>query len=201
MGPLLSLFPLEVVLLPGAALPLHIFEPRYKEMIGECLEQKQVFGIVRGKEGGVVEVGCTAEILEVTKRYEDGKLDIMTVGRRRFEIVTTNNERAFLRGEVSYIDDEPSAPAREQVTELLRLHEQILKIFDEEMPEVDEDAPVSFQLAGSLPLDLDFKQTLLETRAESERVQALIKYYTNLLPTIRRAVKARRKAGGNGHVT
>jgi Lon protease-like protein len=198
---LLALFPLEIVLFPGTALPLHIFEPRYREMVGECLEQKLPFGVVRAKDGAVAEIGCTAEIVEVTKRYEDGRFDIVAEGNRRFEIVTTNSQRAFLRGEVNYIDDEPAPAARDQLEQLLQLHADILKIFDEDMPEVDQEAPLSFQLAATLPLDLDFKQKLLETRAESERVSALIKYYTNLLPTIRRAVKARRRAGGNGHVS
>ncbi|MGH9499788.1 MAG: LON peptidase substrate-binding domain-containing protein [Terriglobales bacterium] len=69
---LLPLFPQDAVLLPGAALPLHIFEPRYKEMIGECLERKQPFGMLRAKDGEVAEIGCTAEILELVKKYEDG---------------------------------------------------------------------------------------------------------------------------------
>ncbi len=77
---LLPLFPLDLVLLPGAVLPLHIFEPRYKEMIGECLDLHQPFGIVRAKDGGVAEIGCTAEILTVTKKYDDGRMDIVTQG-------------------------------------------------------------------------------------------------------------------------
>jgi Lon protease-like protein len=83
---LLPIFPLELVLFPETPLPLHIFEPRYKEMIGECQAQKAPFGVVRAVEKGLAEVGCTAEILEVTKRYDDGRLDILTEGRRRFEI-------------------------------------------------------------------------------------------------------------------
>ena len=69
---LLPLFPLEVVLLPGTPLPLHIFEPRYKEMIGECLATSAPFGVIRALENGIAEVGCTAEIITVTKEYPDG---------------------------------------------------------------------------------------------------------------------------------
>ncbi len=75
MSTLLPLFPLDVVLLPGAPLPLHIFEPRYKEMISECLDQKRPFGVVRVKEEGVAEIGCTAEIISVAKKYPDGRME------------------------------------------------------------------------------------------------------------------------------
>jgi len=77
---LLPLFPLDLVLFPGASLPLHIFEPRYREMISECLDQKKSFGVVRAKEDGVAEIGCTAEIITVTQKYPDGRMDIVTEG-------------------------------------------------------------------------------------------------------------------------
>ncbi len=97
---LLSLFPLELVLLPGTPLPLHIFEPRYKEMIGECLANDAPFGVVRALEEGIAEVGCTAEIITVTKQYPDGRLDLIAEGRNRFEVLEVNRERSFLQAEV-----------------------------------------------------------------------------------------------------
>src|ERR1700740_1840131 len=99
---LLALFPLEVVLFPGTPLPLHIFEPRYKEMIGECLEQKRQFGVIRAQETNLADVGCTAEILAVTKTYDDGRMDIVAEGRERFELLELNQERSFLRGQILY---------------------------------------------------------------------------------------------------
>ena len=72
MSRLLPLFPLDLVLFPNVAMPLHIFEPRYKEMIGELLQSKEKFGVVRATEQGVASVGCTADIVAVTKQYEDG---------------------------------------------------------------------------------------------------------------------------------
>ena len=78
MASLMPLFPLDVVLFPGAPLPLHIFEPRYKEMIGECLEQKLLFGVVRAQETNLADIGCTAEILAVTKTYDDGRMSRKT---------------------------------------------------------------------------------------------------------------------------
>src|ERR1700676_326527 len=102
----LPLFPLQVVLLPEAELPLHIFEDRYKEMIAEVRRDKIEFGVVLANEKGIVNTGCTAVIERVLHEYPDGRMDILTVGRRRFEIERINDERAFLRGEVDYFDDD-----------------------------------------------------------------------------------------------
>src|SRR5579872_7511647 len=106
---LLPLFPLQVVLLPGAELPLHIFEDRYKEMIGEVLRERQEFGVVLANEKGIVNTGCSATVDKVLREYPDGRMDILTRGRRRFEIVRLDDERAFLRGGVEFFDDDESA--------------------------------------------------------------------------------------------
>ena len=103
MSSLLPIFPLELVLLPGVPLPLHIFEPRYKEMIAECLEQKKPFGVVRASADGVADIGCTAEIMSVTKKYDDGRMDILTRGVERFEVIEVNEERAFLQAEIAVV--------------------------------------------------------------------------------------------------
>jgi Lon protease-like protein len=200
MSALLPLFPLDAVLLPGTPIPLHVFEPRYKEMIGECAAQKTPFGIVRAKEDGLAEIGCTAEIMEVTKRYDDGRLDIVCEGQRRFEVIGLNEERVFLQAEVRYFDDEPGDAASGQVSEALRLYLDLIRLLDADAEAPEADTPqLSFHLAAPMPLDLDFKQTLLGMRSERERIAAVVKYYEALLPRMRRAVKARQKAGGNGH--
>jgi Lon protease-like protein len=200
LGPLLALFPLDVVLFPGIPLPLHIFEPRYKEMIGECLDQKSLFGVIRARESTLADVGCTAEILAVTKTYDDGRMDIVAQGRERFELLEVNQERTFLRGEILYVADEPEKPTEEERSRAIELHRQILALANaqQDLPEGD-DAPLSYHLAGSLPLDLDFKQKLLGLRSESRRIQTVIEYFEGILPTLRRAVQIRQKAGGNGH--
>jgi len=200
VGSLLPLFPLDVVLFPGAPLPLHIFEPRYKEMIGECLAQKQLFGVVRARETSLADVGCTAEIVAVTKTYEDGRLDIVTQGRERFEILELNQERTFLRGEILYVTDEPEKPTEQEIAHAVELHRQILALANSEqdLPE-GEDSPLSYHLAGSLPLDLDFKQKMLGLRSEAQRIQNVITYFEGILPNLRRAVTMRQRAGGNGH--
>ena len=201
MSALLPLFPLDVVLLPGAVLPLHIFEPRYKEMIGECLEQHRPFGIVRAKEGGVAEIGCTTEILTVTKKYDDGRMDIVTQGRERFAVVQVNQERSFLQAEVLYLQDEPGVAPAEEIARAMKLHGEIMKLAGaeaENAAEIDKQQ-LSFHLAASLPLDLDLKQALLGMKSEPERLRAVISFFEALLPNMRRTVHARRKAGGNGH--
>jgi Lon protease-like protein len=201
LSTLLPLFPLDLVLLPGTPLPLHIFEPRYREMISECLDRSQHFGVLRTKEQELAEIGCTAEILTVTKKYEDGRMDIVTEGRVRFEVLQLNQERSFLQAEVIYLRDELVAASREEITQALKLHGEIMILAGaepERSSEVDEGT-LSFHLAGSLPLDLDFKQSLLGMKSEAERLRAIIAFFENILPTMRRTVHVRRKAGGNGH--
>lgn len=197
---LLPLFPLDVVLLPGTPLPLHIFEPRYKEMIGECLADEVPFGVVRALDEGIAEVGCTAEIVTVTKQYPDGRLDLIAEGRKRFEVLELNQERSFLRAEILLVPDEPSTPAQEETARAIQVHLEILSLAGavQDLSAADQSA-LSFYLAGSLPLDLDFKQKLLAMRSESQRILAVATYLESILPNLRRASRAREKAGGNGH--
>ena len=200
LSPLLPLFPLDLVLLPGTPLPLHIFEPRYKEMIGECLENKTLFGVVRAQETDLADIGCTAEIVAVTKTYDDGRMDIVTQGRERFELLEINQDRPFLRGEILLVTDEPDKAPAAEIQRALELHKQILTLAnaEQDLPP-DDETPLSYHLAGSLPLDLDFKQKLLATRSESQRIQTVIGYFETILPNLRRAIQIRKKAGGNGH--
>ncbi len=197
---LLPLFPLDVVLFPGVPLPLHIFEPRYKEMIGECLANNTPFGVLRAMEDGIAEVGCTAEIITVTKEYPDGRMDLIAEGRKRFEVLELNRERSFLQAEVLLVADEPGATAPEDKARAIQVHLEILSLAGavQDLSAADQNA-LSFYLAGSLPLDLDFKQKLLGMRSESERIQTVAGYLESILPNLRRAAKAREKAGGNGH--
>ena len=198
---LIPLFPLDVVLFPGTPLPLHIFEPRYKEMIGECLAQQQAFGVVRALEQGLAEVGCTAEIITVVKEYPDGRLDLVTEGRKRFELLGVNQERSFLQAEVLMIDDEPGAPPQEDTSRAIQLHSELLAIAGAAQDLSAADPSIlSFYLAGSLPLDLDFKQKLLTLRSEPKRLSLLITYFETIIPNLQRAARAREKSGGNGHV-
>ncbi|HXM65785.1 MAG TPA: LON peptidase substrate-binding domain-containing protein [Candidatus Acidoferrum sp.] len=201
MSALIPLFPLDVVLFPGVPLPLHIFEPRYKEMIGECLAQQRNFGVVRAVEQGLAEVGCTAEIVTVVKEYPDGRLDVVTEGRRRFELLGVNQERSFLQAEVAMIEDEPGGPSQADTERAIQLHSELLAVAGARQDlSAAATSDLSFYLAGSLPLDLDFKQRLLGLRSEAERIGLLISYLETIVPNIKRAARARQTAGGNGHV-
>ena len=204
MSPLLlPLFPLDLVLLPGVPLPLHIFEPRYKEMIKECLDQNHHFGIVRSHAESLANIGCTAEIINVLKTYPDGRMNILTEGKKRFEVLEINQERSFPQADVLYLDDERDPPEAGELETALRLHGQIMQLAGaqaEDMEKTDA-AQLAYRLAGSLPFDPDFQQALLEMGSEAQRIRAVITYFERILPVLERNARAKRKAGGNGHIS
>ncbi len=181
-------------------LPLHIFEPRYKEMIGECLEQRKAFGLVRAQKNSLAEVGCYAIIQSVLQKYEDGRMDIATEGQQRFEILRLDQERSFLRGEVMFFNDEPEEAPEEAVGAIVKLHEQFCEVIGQKAEIEPENPLLSFYLANELPVDLDFRQALLEMKSEAERIHTLIEYYRATIPKVEKTLRAREKAGGNGHV-
>ncbi len=130
----IPLFPLNVVLLPGAELPLHIFEPRYREMVKDCLAEKSEFGMLLSLPKGVARVGCTAEILEVAKRYDDGRMDILTIGRVPFRVVELFNIDALTEGHVDYLEDReiPASPRVQR--ELVELFEACHTLIFDDYP-------------------------------------------------------------------
>jgi Lon protease-like protein len=170
-------------------------------MIGECLANDAPFGVVRALEEGIAEVGCTAEIITITKEYPDGRLDLIAEGRKRFEVLQVNQERSFLRAEVLLVPDEPGNAVEAQRLRAIQLHLEILSLAGavQDLSAADQNQ-LSFYLAGSLPLDLDFKQKLLSMRSENQRILAVAEYLENILPKLRRVANTRQKAGGNGHV-
>ncbi|HWE49296.1 MAG TPA: LON peptidase substrate-binding domain-containing protein [Bryobacteraceae bacterium] len=140
---LLPLFPLRLVVFPGNVIPLHIFEPRYKEMVGEAAADGTEFGIVLATREGISRIGCTVIVEGLGNRQEDGSFDVSTRGNRRFKILSLDQEKSYLRGEVEFFDDD----------------------------EPKED-PLSFQLAGTVA-DLDLKAVLQQSRSEEQRLQLL----------------------------
>lgn len=184
----IPLFPLDVVLLPGAALPLHIFEPRYKEMVRMCLEHRLEFGVVRARRDGLAVAGCTASILSVLHRYPDGRLDILCRGERRFTVGSLDEGRSFLQAEVDFFDDTNTPSTRAERGACVALHMEMLGLSGcavSDLPQIDLDRPVTFLLASSIPADLDFKQELLELRSETGRMARLADFYHILLPKLR----------------
>src|SRR6202043_672668 len=142
----------------------------------------------------------TAEILTVTKQYPDGRMDLIAEGRNRFEVLEVNRGRSFLQAEVLLVPDEPDKPIEEERVRAMQLHLEILALAGavQDLSAADQNQ-LSFYLAGSLPLDLDFKQKLLAMRSEGERIQAVAAFLESILPNLRRSARAREKAGGNGH--
>jgi len=199
---LLPLFPLNVVLFPGADLPLHIFEDRYKKMMRQIQgNDRQEFGVVLANEKGIVSTGCSATIDKVLREYGDGRMDILARGRRRFEIATLNDERAFLRGEVEFFDDDEAAIAPTEVRQrAINGYNELQAITaGAPLPVTDAlDPRLSFRLAQPLT-DLSFRQVLLSTRSEAARLKQLADYIPGYLSRERRSLHVKKVAPQNGH--
>jgi ATP-dependent Lon protease len=198
----LPLFPLNVVLLPGADLSLHIFEPRYRQMVRECLDTRTPFGMLLALPNGMAGMGCTAEILEVTKRYPDGRYDIVTIGRSPFRIVELFDHEPLLRGDVDFLEDRPSPTNPLVGRELNDLYETCHTLIFGDCPgdlACGDDADISYAVAAKLPMDLLWKQRILELRSEAERQERLVAYLREWAPHLERVTALRaRSAGGHG---
>ncbi len=198
---LLPLFPLSVVLLPATPLPLHIFEDRYKEMMGDVIPARGEFGIVLVKDEGIVNVGCTATVERIFRRYPDGRLDLLAIGQRRFQVLSLNEEKPYLRATVEYFNDEeatdvPAALRRKTIA----AYERLRKV---ENPEVIiepklEGPQLSFQVAQFI-VDLDKRQTVLALRSEIERLEFLVGFLPDYTLQRERIAMAKRVAPLNGH--
>jgi ATP-dependent Lon protease len=198
----IPLFPLNVVLLPGAELPLHIFEMRYREMVKRCLKEKSEFGMVLSLPKGVARVGCTAEILEVIKRYDDGRMDIFTVGRAPFRVLTVFSENELSEGHVDYLEDRESPVSEPVHKELVELYEACYTLIFDDYPKHASGESLeqfSYVVAGTLPLDLLWKQQVLELRSEADRQERLVAYLREWAPHLQKTEALRQRSGGNGH--
>jgi ATP-dependent Lon protease len=198
----ISLFPLNVVLFPGEILPLHIFEPRYRRMVRECLDLKEPFGMLLAMPNGVANIGCSAEILEVTKRYDDGRMDILTVGRQPYRVLDLFTENPLLAGKVDYLEDEESQLNPNTREKLIDVYEVCFTLLFSGMPaslgETPPDA-LSFAIAGALPLDLLWKQQILELRSEAERQDRLLRYLQDWALHLHKIDTQHPGRDGNGH--
>jgi Lon protease-like protein len=198
----IPLFPLNVVLFPGASLPLHIFEPRYREMVKNCLEEKSEFGMLLSLPKGVARVGCTAEITKVVTRYPDGRMDILTTGRAPFRVVDLFSENPLLEGQVDYLEDREIRSGPQIQRELVELFEACHTLIFDDYPKNLEGAPaekLSYLVAGTLPMDLLWKQQILELRSEADRQERLVAYLREWVPHLQNKGAMRQRAGGNGH--
>ncbi len=202
----IPLFPLNIVLYPGATLPLHIFEPRYRQMIQHCLRHDCEFGVILAGEKGVATVGCTAVITRKLKDYDDGRMDILTQGRVIFRALNLLHEKEYHEAMVEFLTDLPKVSresARHQEEgALLGLFQECHTLIYGQLwvtSGIESPWPLSFQMAARLPLDLEEKQALLEIRAESDRRSFLIERLNDMRPRLGQLHHARRHAAGNGH--
>jgi Lon protease-like protein len=200
-GQLLPLFPLQAVLFPRTFLPLHIFENRYKAMFAEVRAGSGEFGVVQASEKGIVNSGCTASIERVVKEYPDGRIDILTVGRRRFELIELDDEKPYLRGQVEYFDDDQELGAPDELIRQAIAGYEVLRNASEAQvigePQPD-DPQLSWQVA-QLVSDLDFRQTLLGTRSETERLKRFTEFVPGFIVRQKHTARIKELAPRNGH--
>jgi Lon protease-like protein len=198
----IGLFPLGIVLLPGEVVPLHIFEERYKKLINERLEGGE-FGVVLAEEHSVRESGTAARVARLVEELDDGRMNILVEGVRRFrivEIVTPDDsESDYLRAVVDYFrDSEPegSEGVRQAALEAFR---KMLALMDVENPEEPPgNGPLSFRLAAAVDFGAQLKQQLLESVSEQQRLENLLSVMTSLLPRLELRKERQEAIRGNG---
>ena len=198
----IGLFPLGIVLLPTERVPLHIFEPRYKELIGECLDSDDEFGLVLADDEGLRAVGTRAIVTDVLHRFPDGRLNVVVEGGDRFRLVRLTSGRSFQTAEVEPLEDERVDAGVDERMRALELFGRLAVATGSEPDELDSDSPaLSFEIAARVDFGAELKQQLLETRSEASRLQTL----ATLLEEAAQAVLADRKraeqASTNGKVT
>ncbi len=199
---LLPLFPLSVVLLPAMPLPLHIFEDRYKEMMADVIAEEGEFGVVLAKDEGIVNIGCTASVVNVLRKYPDGRLDLLAAGQRRFRIESLDQEKAYLRASVEFFDDEDVSDVPKELRS--KAGAAYRKLADMERPDSEDESDLekasrlSFHMARFIS-DLDKRQTVLSLRSEIERLQYLVKIVPQYLAQQEHIALAKRVAPQNGH--
>ena len=199
----IPLFPLNVVLMPGSPLPLHIFEERYKQMVNECLESGAEFGMVLADESGTRSVGCTATIVELVERYEDGRLVILVEGSRRFKLNEIMTGKPYYVGDVEYIEEGPEEDVGSLAEECVALLERVVAAATEGSVDIEIETPyrnLSFTIAGRIEFDLDTRQQILELTTERERLVKVRELLTEVAQRLEREQQAREKAQRNGHL-
>jgi len=197
---LIPLFPLRVVVFPRTPLPLHIFEERYKEMTGNAIRDHSDIGIVLAKEEGIVNAGCTVRIEKLLHTYPDGRMDLLTRGQDRFEILDLNQEKSYLQAMVDFFDDDDIAATPADLRDRALANYNALR----ELTSVDDrgaadlnDPQLSFQLAQILP-DLDFLHALQRDRSETGRLKQLNQYLEQYIPRQRTIERIKAVAPTNG---
>ena len=199
---LLPLFPLNLVAFPGEQLNLHIFEPRYRQLVNECYENNKTFGIPPVKEGQPLLLGTEMKIVEISKAYEDGKLDIKTVGLNAFKLLdfkTKAPDKLYPIGEVSLIEDDPASDIvlAGRVLKLIRELYEIMRMKNE-VPELSNDFQIN-SIAHKIGLNFDQEIELLQINSEEERLSYVESHLLRLIPIVGEMELLRKKVQMNGH--
>ena len=195
------LFPLGIVLLPTEVVPLHIFEERYKLMIGECLEHEREFGIVWLSDDGLREVGCTASVTRVLERMPDGRMNILVEGGRPFRLDRRIDDMPYPAGDVELLADESAADDPAALEEARSRYADLVAEVTDERPDPDSIAELdAYGMAATIEIEPAFKQKLLEQRREDERLRELAQLLAATLKRIGDAERAQEVARSNGKV-
>jgi Lon protease-like protein len=200
----LPIFELPVVILPGELLPLHIFEERYKRLVGHCLEASEPFGVVfRDEDGNAHRIGCTARITEVLERFDDGRLDIVVAGEQPFKVLERFEEEEFPAGEVEPIGagDEPGEGDAEAALDTREAFSELVERVAGQAPDEGElEEEDSYGIAARVELPVETKQALLELRSEPERMRMLGNALRALIAAVVGSRKIAERAKMNGKV-
>jgi len=204
---IIPLFPLGVVLLPQMELPLHIFEERYKVMINECLEQDRAFGVVHYDGTDIQSMGCTAKILDVIKRYEDGRMDIVTRGKTRFVIKDMDQSRIYLQAKVLFFEDELESPSDNDATlagEVIHLLKDLDRISKtrrnyNSLAGLDLKR-LSFLIPSTEGFTPEERQQFLEITSPRQRLTKCTAVLKTVIQRMKISLKINKIIGGNGDV-
>jgi Lon protease-like protein len=205
--PFIPLFPLGVVLLPRMEMPLHIFEERYKLMINECIDQDKFFGIVYSDGKQIQKIGCTASIMKVLKRYEDGRMDIVTIGEKRFHVEYLDESKTYLQAVVLYIEDKDEKATHEDDA---LLHEalHLLKSLDQisgtqadcgRVGDLDLKQ-MSFMIPSSEGFTMEERQRFLEMTSPHERIKKGVEVLRKVILRAKINQEISRIIGSNGQI-
>ena len=189
------------MLLPTEQIPLHIFEERYQELIGECLDEEREFGLVFADEDGMRKIGTYAAVTEVLERFDDGRLNIVAEGRERFRLLELTDGRSFQTGIVEAIADEVDDADPNDTEHALELYQRLVDLTGAEVEEPRLDVPqLSFELAGRFEFAPELKQQLLQLTSERERMKLLAELLAGAATAVEREREIAERAHGNGKV-
>jgi Lon protease-like protein len=200
--PELGLFPLPIVLVPTERIPLHIFEPRYRELIDECVERGEEFGFVLTTgDGAVHEIGTRARVEQVLEVLDEGRMNIVVEGGERFRLLELTSGRSFTTGTVEPVVDDDEPATDEEVEQALAVFRELAEAAESDVDVPDAGSPqLDFELAARVDFAVESKQELLSSTSPRARMKKLVDLLTTALEAVRLEQSLRERAGQNGKV-